>query len=100
MTWATAWYSQLSQDSSTELSPLRFVGPDRAWGHRVYTSGMEWVAPPDAPDSQPCTAQCAMYGNRFEPVCTARRIEPAAWTEQRADERPIEPNGDDQRLGD
>ncbi|GAA4935748.1 hypothetical protein GCM10023334_044420 [Nonomuraea thailandensis] len=71
MTWATAWYSQLSQDSSTELSPLRFVGPDRAWGHRVYTSGMEWVAPPDAPDSQPYAAQCPVHGNRFESIGTA-----------------------------
>jgi hypothetical protein len=75
---------------------LRFVGPNRAWGHRVYTSGMEWVAPPDAPDSQPCAAQCTMYGNRFEPVCAARRIETAAWTEHRADEGPVEPDRDDQ----
>jgi hypothetical protein len=76
---------------------LRFVGPNRAWGHRVYTSGMEWVAPPDAPDSQPCTAHCTMYGNRFEPVGTAGRMETAAWTEHRTDEGPIEPDRDDQR---
>lgn len=75
---------------------MQFVGPNRAWGHRVYTSGMEWVAPPDAPDSQPGAAQCSVYGDRLEPVGAARRVEPAAWTEHRADERPVEPDGDDE----
>jgi len=75
---------------------LHFVRPNRAWRHRVYSSGMEWVTTPDTPDSQPCAAQCSVYGDRLKSVRAARGVETTAWTEDGADERPVEPDRDDQ----
>src|SRR5437868_3611214 len=92
MTCATAVYSQFSQDSSTELAPLRFVGPDRAWRHRVYTSGMKRMTTPDTPNRQPDATQGTVYRDRLKPVRATGWVEPAARTQDRADEGPIEPD--------
>ncbi len=74
------------------------VRPASGWGHRVETSGMERVATPDAPDGQPRSAHRSVYGDGLKPVGATGRLESASRAERRADERPVEPDRDEQHT--
>ncbi len=59
---------------------------------RVKSPGMERMTLAEPPDRQPASAPGAVHPHRLQRVRTARRIEPAARRQQRADQPPVEPD--------
>ncbi len=59
---------------------------------RVKSPGMERMTLAEPPGRQPASAPGAVHPHRLERVRTARRIEPAARRQQRADQPPVEPD--------
>ncbi len=59
---------------------------------RVESPGMERMTLAEPPDRQPASASRSVHPHRLEGVRAARRVEPAARRQQRADQRPVEPD--------
>lgn len=58
------------------------------------------MAPPNPPGGQPKPAYRTVYGDRLHAVRAAGWLEPAAWSEHRADEGPVEFDHGEQHAGD